>query len=42
MSTLFQRNLYTLAISLANSRGMSESEVAEIYRRRVSRVPSDP
>ncbi|GAA6048699.1 hypothetical protein NBRC10513_000711 [Rhodotorula toruloides] len=33
MSTLFQRNLYTLAISLAKSRGMSESEVAEIYRR---------
>ncbi|BGP05132.1 Vacuolar protein sorting-associated protein 11 [Rhodotorula toruloides] len=33
MATLFQRNLYTLAISLAKSRGMSESEVAEIYRR---------
>ncbi|KAI5476765.1 vacuolar membrane protein, partial [Pseudohyphozyma bogoriensis] len=33
LSTLFQKNLYTLAISLARSRGCAVSEVAEIYRR---------
>lgn len=33
LSTLFSRNLYTLAISLALSRGLSVSEIGEIYRR---------
>lgn len=33
LSTLFSRNLYTLAVSLAQSRKLSPSEVAEIYRR---------
>lgn len=33
LSTLFSRNLYTLAVSLAQSRNLSQSEVAEIYRR---------
>lgn len=32
-STLYQRNLYTLAIGLAQSRGVGPEEVAEIYRR---------
>ncbi|GAA5854596.1 hypothetical protein JCM5353_006524, partial [Sporobolomyces roseus] len=31
--TLYQRSLYTLAISLAKSRGLGESEVGEIYRK---------
>ncbi|GAA5997060.1 tethering complex subunit PEP5 [Rhodotorula paludigena] len=31
--TLFQRNLFTLGISLAHSRGLGEREVADIYRR---------
>ncbi|GJN87743.1 hypothetical protein Rhopal_000698-T1 [Rhodotorula paludigena] len=31
--TLFQRNLFTLGISLAHSRGLGEGEVADIYRR---------
>ncbi|GAA5856509.1 hypothetical protein JCM8547_008777 [Rhodosporidiobolus lusitaniae] len=33
LAQLYQRNLYTLAVSLAQSRGLSSSEVAEIYRR---------
>ncbi|GAA6024344.1 hypothetical protein JCM10207_003311 [Rhodosporidiobolus poonsookiae] len=33
LSVLYQRNLFTLAISLAQSRGLGHSEVAEIYRR---------
>ena len=33
LSTLFSRNLYTLAVSLAQSRALPPSEVAEIYRR---------
>ncbi|GAA5840938.1 hypothetical protein JCM11251_007644 [Rhodosporidiobolus azoricus] len=33
LSQLYQRNLYTLAISLAQSRGLPQNEVAEIYRR---------
>lgn len=33
LSTLFSRNLYTLAVSLAQSRNLPPSEVAEIYRR---------
>ncbi|GAA5861905.1 hypothetical protein JCM1840_006870 [Sporobolomyces johnsonii] len=33
LSTLFQRNLYTLAVSLAQSRGLGKPEVGEIYRR---------
>ncbi|KPV76750.1 uncharacterized protein RHOBADRAFT_48072 [Rhodotorula graminis WP1] len=32
-STLFQRNLYTLAISLAHSRGLGGDVIAENYRR---------
>lgn len=32
-ATLYQRNLYTLAIGLAQSRGVGPEEVAEIYRR---------
>ncbi|GAA5850787.1 hypothetical protein JCM9279_003922 [Rhodotorula babjevae] len=32
-STLFQRNLYTLAISLAHSRGLGADTIAENYRR---------
>ncbi|GAA6048078.1 hypothetical protein JCM3770_000180 [Rhodotorula araucariae] len=32
-ATLFQRNLYTLAISLAQSRGLGADEIAENYRR---------
>ncbi|GAA5978916.1 hypothetical protein JCM5350_004175 [Sporobolomyces pararoseus] len=31
--TLYQRSLYTLAISLAKSRGLGQSEVGEIYRK---------
>lgn len=30
---LFSRNLYTLAVSLAQSRSLPPSEIAEIYRR---------
>jgi hypothetical protein len=33
LGQLYQRNLYTLAISLAQSRGLASSEIAEIYRR---------
>ncbi|GAA6064060.1 hypothetical protein JCM10212_006796, partial [Sporobolomyces blumeae] len=33
LSTLYQRNLFTLAVSLAKSRGLSEPDVGEIYRR---------
>ncbi|GAA5909486.1 hypothetical protein JCM6882_002656 [Rhodosporidiobolus microsporus] len=33
LSQLYQRNLYTLAVSLAQSRGLPDSDVAEIYRR---------
>ena len=33
LSELCSRNLFTLAISLAQSRGLSKSEVAEIQRR---------
>ncbi|KAM0747362.1 hypothetical protein T439DRAFT_344059 [Meredithblackwellia eburnea MCA 4105] len=33
LSTLFSKNLYTLAVSLAQSRDLPPSEVAEIYRR---------
>ncbi|GAA6040097.1 hypothetical protein JCM8097_002027 [Rhodosporidiobolus ruineniae] len=33
LQQLYQRNLYTLAISFAQSRGLSGSEVAEIYKR---------
>ncbi|GAA5991450.1 hypothetical protein JCM10908_005710 [Rhodotorula pacifica] len=32
-SILFQRNLFTLAIGLAQSRGVGKDEVADIYRR---------
>ncbi|BGP37077.1 Vacuolar protein sorting-associated protein 11 [Rhodotorula kratochvilovae] len=32
-ATLFQRNLYTLAISLAHSRGLGADQIAESYRR---------
>ncbi|KWU41691.1 hypothetical protein RHOSPDRAFT_22507, partial [Rhodotorula sp. JG-1b] len=32
-ATLFQRNLFTLAIGLAQSRGVGKDEVADIYRR---------
>lgn len=32
-ATLFQRNLFTLAIGLAQSRGLGKDEVADIYRR---------
>lgn len=38
LSTLFSRNLYTLAVSLAQSRNLPPSEVAEIYRRWVERA----
>ncbi|GAA6007958.1 hypothetical protein JCM11491_006556 [Sporobolomyces phaffii] len=31
--TLYQRSLYTLAISLAKSRGLGQSELGEIYRK---------
>ncbi len=33
LSTLFERNRYTLAISLARSREFSEPDVAEICKR---------
>lgn len=36
LSTLFVRNLYTLAVSLAKSRGLPKDELGEIYRRFVS------
>lgn len=32
-ATLFQRNLYTLAIGLAQSRGAGQDDVADIYKR---------
>ena len=32
-ATLFQRNLYTLAIGLAHSRGLGADQIAESYRR---------
>lgn len=35
LSTLCSRNLYTLAISLAQSRRLPPSEITEIYRRLV-------